>query len=280
MYMNNAFVDFAVPPTTGVSTALTSVTPKTLQLAFSLRKLNASYTGPLIQLTRSTDSAVKDFPPDADGFLDNASITTWLAGATGSVSIWYNQGVGGSNAANVTRVNQPTLSYLTGLPSLVFNGSQFLTVPQSITTVTNNGVNGTILIVASATNRNQTTFGAINASSRWSFHINWSDGGCYFDTGPCCQSARNFANANVDITAQYTFIRRTTTQESRKRGSLRVSGTVTGSCSASTGFGIGYAVGDASYFGGTISEVIVVNTDLSGTTLTDIEADQMTYWSC
>jgi len=76
--------------------------------AFSLRKLNSSYSGNAIQVRRSSDNTTQDI-----GFvnnqLDTASLNTFCSGTNGFISIWYNQSDASNNAIQTTAANQPKI---------------------------------------------------------------------------------------------------------------------------------------------------------------------------
>ena len=95
--------------------------------AFSLRKLNSSYTGNAVQVRRSSDNTTQDI-----GFVNNqldiTSLNTFCSGTDGFVSIWYNQSDVNNNAIQTTSNNQPKIYDSTtgvelenGKPTLTFN---------------------------------------------------------------------------------------------------------------------------------------------------------------
>ena len=263
------------------SPAVDSVPAADISFAYSLRLVKSSYAGPLIQLRRASDNALQDFGADASGSLSLSAVTAWSSGSVVSAAVWYNQ-TGGANAVQTTLTAQPVLAAALPL-RLTFNGSQWLTVPVSVTVLTNNGIDGSLMMVATGSSNQNFTFGSVVATSagsaRWSAHVNWNDGNAYFDTGICCQSPRATSNPGFATTAQYSFIRYPTSQTSRRNGVVLGGGTVTGSASASADFGIGTATGSGQNHRGTITEILFTKTGLTGTQLTDIEAGQKTFWA-
>lgn len=262
-----------------INLALESVDTTLLTMAFSLRLLLSSWGGPLVTLRRSTDNAVQDFYPLFNGKIDAAAVTTWLNGATATISVWHNQtGLPNSNAFSSLLNEQPGID-LSGNMAAIYNGNNRLTCGLSVTDATNAGNNGTLLTVVSSANTNSGSFGAWTSAGRWSSHMNWSDGNCYFDTGPCCQAPRAFTNSSQTVLSQYTFVRSATAQESRKRGVSKVSGLVSGVASVNSGFGIGHTVdsGLPSHTGN-IAEMVLFKTDLTAGQLTLIETEQISYW--
>jgi Alpha-L-arabinofuranosidase B, catalytic len=92
-------------PVTGVNVRPGGASPAGLPLdgistgikaAFSTRQLLSSYVGPAMQVTRASDSTTANI-----GFvgnvLDTATLATFCAGTTGSVTTWFDQGGGGFN---------------------------------------------------------------------------------------------------------------------------------------------------------------------------------------
>lgn len=82
---------------------------------FSLKRLLTSYTGPIINISRSSDSTKLDFFSDAYGNLGAyyngiwTPIATWLGTSTASVYCWYDQSGAGNHAIQSTSASQPTL---------------------------------------------------------------------------------------------------------------------------------------------------------------------------
>ncbi len=58
-------------------------------IAYSLRQLRAAYTGPLIQVVRSSDNQTQDIYADIWGNLDISSLLSFVGVNNGYVSIWY-----------------------------------------------------------------------------------------------------------------------------------------------------------------------------------------------
>lgn len=84
--------------------------------AYSLRRLSMYYTGPTINVRRSTDNATSDFYADGNGNLGQTvdatgtRIGTWLGAATGYVVTWYDQSGAGNHATQTNTALQPTVS--------------------------------------------------------------------------------------------------------------------------------------------------------------------------
>lgn len=75
--------------------------------AYSLRQLSNAYTGPVVTVRRSTDSAEADFIASE---IDNGDLASWCMGGDGYVKKWWDQsGNTGRNATMATTANQPKI---------------------------------------------------------------------------------------------------------------------------------------------------------------------------
>lgn len=113
---------------------LDKVSPTTLSTcrgAYSLNRVSSMYTGPTIQVRRSTDNTVQDFYSDVNGNMGTyyngmgTRISNWLGSATGFVTTWYDQSGRGSNATQTVQTSQPFINvagkYIDFKPNLFFN---------------------------------------------------------------------------------------------------------------------------------------------------------------
>jgi hypothetical protein len=95
--------------------------------AYSLRQLNASYTGAAVTVRRESDNATKDIGFDVYGNLQQGELEAFCAGTNGFVSVWADQSGNGNDATQTTPSLQPQIVsngavYLTnGKPSIHFN---------------------------------------------------------------------------------------------------------------------------------------------------------------
>lgn len=116
-------------------------------VAYSVRRLSSTYTGPLLQVIKTDNSTTQDIGYDANGDLDTAAITSFLAGGTGYVSVWYDQSGNGydmvrgyatTQAYYGPRIaNSGTIDTLNGLPALYFdNITQLARIELKNTSVT------------------------------------------------------------------------------------------------------------------------------------------------
>ena len=101
------------------------------------RQLNRSYTGPLIQVQRASDSAVADIYPNAFGDTDKAVAGLFCSATTCSVTKLYDQSGNANHFTQNTAASQPTLNIanaaLGGRASMAWSTSAALTAPSSST---------------------------------------------------------------------------------------------------------------------------------------------------
>lgn len=94
-------------------------------VAFSMRRLLASYEGNCLKLRRASDDAESDFGFDANGDLDIAAIATFLSATTGYGVTWYDQSGNGVNASQSVDADQPLFvaSAINSRPTFLLDGS-------------------------------------------------------------------------------------------------------------------------------------------------------------
>lgn len=91
---------------------ITSSALSTLKSTYSIKRLISSYTGPVVNIKRSSDNTTSDFYADRYGNLSTGSgtsISSWLGSSTGYVVTWYDQS---GNGKHGTGVNNPTIDYV------------------------------------------------------------------------------------------------------------------------------------------------------------------------
>jgi hypothetical protein len=98
-------------------------------IAYSVRKLRASYTGSAIRVRRSSDNAEQNIGFDGSGNLDTTALTSFCSGTDGFVTTWYDQSGNGNNQTQTTATSQPRIvnngvidTYLSK-PAIFFDGS-------------------------------------------------------------------------------------------------------------------------------------------------------------
>jgi len=133
-------------------------------VAYSLRKVESTYSGNIIRVRRSSDDTEQDIGLSGD-LLDTSALTTFVGANDGFVVSWYDQSGNGRTITQSTATNQPKIVSsgtvivgANGLPAIETDGGDFLnnsgfTVP---------GVNMSIFCVwkANANGTNQAIFDA------------------------------------------------------------------------------------------------------------------------
>lgn len=77
--------------------------------AYSLFKLRTAYSGHAIKVRRSSDNATQDIDYLSSGYLDTASMKTFVSTGTGYVDTWYDQSGNAYDLTQSTTGNQPVI---------------------------------------------------------------------------------------------------------------------------------------------------------------------------
>lgn len=96
-------------------------------LSLSMRLTRSGYSGPAMNLRRSTDNATRDFYPTRrignSLFVNDGDVRAWLGGASGLVTKQYDQSGAGHDVSQSTASQQPLYGVLSnGLPGMTFDG--------------------------------------------------------------------------------------------------------------------------------------------------------------
>lgn len=260
--------------------------------AYSLRKLNCTYTGPAIQVRKSSSGATQNIGFNPFGDLDTVSLKSFIGSDNGSIAIWYDQSGNGRNAIQTLSINQPLIvsagvlvtANVGRTPALLFSGNQWLDCGTSVQAMTNLGADGSVFSILTASAGTQCHFGAFTLTDRWSAHINWSDNNIYFDPGDCCGTTRViYANSSsVGLWRQYSLIRYPNSSVIRLSGAVAATTTgilATTRCTSTANFLIGAANASLlSPMTGKMCEFIMFSSGVSGANLAAIESNQKLYW--
>lgn len=98
------------------------------QVAYSLRLINVTYSGPCIRVRRDSDNTEQDIP-FANGELDLQALSSFCGTDNGYVVYWYDQSGNGNDLFNLTFAEQPQIFSLglplleNGKPCIIFDGS-------------------------------------------------------------------------------------------------------------------------------------------------------------
>ena len=122
------------PPFVGALDAIT--TP--ISFGVSVRRLTSSYSGPLMQIVRASDSAVLDIGYLSNGDLDTASIATFIGSSSGQVMTWYDQSGNGNHVTQHGNGGPTIYAFGSGItqsgkPALAWSGQYLTTVNQQST---------------------------------------------------------------------------------------------------------------------------------------------------
>ena len=145
----------------------TSLNHTTCMVIFGCRRINPYYTGAILTIRRSSDGATSDFYSDfMQSYLTTAingggsSLATWLNGATGYVSKWYDQSGNGNHALNSSNnATQPNMVIVNGRWVI-----QFQNTNGTLLTLTTGIKSNTVLCHFW---NNNTNFGCILTTQNW-----------------------------------------------------------------------------------------------------------------
>ncbi len=140
----------ATPGFTGVLDSLS-----TSAAAFSVRRLQSAYAGPLLRVRRSSDNTTQDIGATVAGNLDTTALTSFCGSTSCFVSILYDQSGNGLHAVQAAAANQPRImsggvtEVDGGRPALQFTpaAGQFLVAPA----IPGQTINGTFNAISRVT---------------------------------------------------------------------------------------------------------------------------------
>ena len=252
----------------------------TAAAAYSVRRLRAAYTGPLLLVRRSTDNVQQDIGYTIGGDLDLAALTAFCGSASCFVRTWYDQSGSGTNASKTTASGQPRLvdsgsvELLGTRPVVRFFGGQTL-IPSVIPA---NANEFTICLTAVELSRLANTIWRLLAVNGTSLFVRarmpWSGGTLYFDVGgnSGAFSLSTAWTVPVGSPAVVSFQNSATTATRNVflNGGLFLSGT--GFAAATNEFIIG------SGYDGRLPEFIFFTSSISTTSRQSLERSQGSYF--
>jgi hypothetical protein len=109
--------------------------------AYSMRKTNCAYTGYAMQVRKGTATSgttTMDIGFTANGFLDTATLKSFLTSSSGYVAIWYDQSGNGKHLTQATNSRQPRIANfgiidrVNGMPTLTFQDTTDLMLAPSM----------------------------------------------------------------------------------------------------------------------------------------------------
>ncbi len=291
---------------------LTSSTPASV--AFSLRQLSTSYTGPLVRIKVGT--SFYDVYPDAStknfSLISkiSASVSTYNAGVAApsanalstiisastdaTVAIWYDQSGNGTNVLTNSSlgpkiINQGSILLMYGKPTVYFAGAISNSVPLVSSSTVNYNSQQTATINAVAQNIGSTSniSGIYSTGLSGGWGLNYdptaSAPGYWLDGSGCNQAFSGATSTTPKIITG--FLNKTTNSSIIYENSV-LKGTKTMTCNIDNGIadkiciGVRAENGGTRKFDGNISEVILFPSILSNSNQTLLETNQnTTYFS-
>ena len=131
-------------------------------VAYGLRKLHCAYTGPAIQVRRSSDNTTLDIGFTANGGLNTVALMNFVSTGDGFITTWYDQSGNAKHLSQSNVINQPQIVsagmilFQNGLPTVRFSGNQWL---RRAGTVSSGSGSFSILALTSRTNTFSEVFG-------------------------------------------------------------------------------------------------------------------------
>jgi len=289
---------------------LTSATPASV--AYSLRQLSTSYTGPLVRV--KVGSSFYDVYPDAStkkfslsskisaaiGTYDAAvaaastnALSTIISGSIdATVAIWYDQSGNGvhvlSNTSTAKIITAGSINTLSGQPTVYFSGNT--SKLSSSSTVDYSAFSGaTVNAVAqntATTSGYAGIIGTANAGTYPGYNISYSSGGGYQSDGDGCGYGSSVTSTDPKIVTTIFINNTTNYSKIYVNNVLKTNVAVTSSCTLSNTsnskifIGVSRGLGSTSTFVGNISEAIIFPSQLSDAIRNPLETNQtQTYLS-
>lgn len=266
------------------------------KVAYGLRLLRNAYSGNLIRVRRSSDNAEQDI-----GFvgqnLDIASLMSFVGSGSGYVTTWYDQSGNSKNLTQTTTSAQPrivnagVLETINGLPTVYFDGSNDHLLNSAMTGFIS-GSDITSVMVAST-----------HASSPiWGRYVVLHKTGDYYEytTSTSMQlltlagdvysiqsHTNNMGAPGYNSATPGTLFQAVAYHSSANSELFYVNGTLQSAGTVSNSLAPDYLVVGAGrdntsvtdYARGTVSELIIYNSALSGSNILSLELAQLYYFS-
>ena len=259
------------------------------EVAYSLRKLDNSYSGSCIRVRRSSDNAEADIGFDSAGDLDTAAVATHCGSSTGFVVTWYDQSGNTVDATQSVAGNQPQI--YNGTAVITVNGKaavDFDGFSDRLDAGDNGDTTGDLSIFATARiDSNSQVWGPVIAKTTAASNSNRWSAGLINSTYIATVGTNHITTASTSYSQQLaTFIflgntSMTVYSDGSQEDTLSVSGTVGGSSFHLLVGAYGSASGTGSvfqYHNGPIQEVIYYNSDESSNKA-GIESNINAYFS-
>lgn len=255
-------------------------------VAYSLRKVNSSYSGFSIRVRRSSDNTEQNIGFDGSGNLDQTALSTFVGGGNGFVTTWYDQSGFDLHATQATTTSQPMIVNAGNIitrnnrPAVNFTNqiltSGLITASTSSSYVGVVGINGSssgFFFGSGGSNGFGLGVGTTNQGTAGTNLIGVKEGVAYLTTGSSLLAgSSNLMTLNILPSGQSTTIYR--------NGVLLSIAGETASVNAPTLLSsLGGKGGIQALSNGFIQEFFSFSTPLSNTDRQTIESNQLLYYS-
>ncbi len=250
---------------------------------FAMRRLRSAYTGALLRVRRSSDSTEQDISANIAGKLDTTTLASFCGSASCYVRTWYDQSGNARDAVQATTSAQPrivdagVIEQYNALPTMYLNTASNLvsatpfTTSYTLSTVASRNSSFTgymkLLNVGGVSNN---TYGSLGANANNFIAMFVGNGSSWNDIGVISPFA-NMTTVNVPFSMAMTVGQNVLTPYVRGG----VYNTKNGTTKAVTGLSIG---GYGWTWDGRVSEVLVYGSALSASEVTNLQANQKTYY--
>jgi hypothetical protein len=255
--------------------------------AYSLRKLNCSYSGNAIQVRRSSDNTTQNIGFTTSGDLDTAAMKTFVGANSAFVTTWYDQSGNGRNATQATAANQPrimnagTIHRQNSRPAVFFSGPFYLTSTLTgVTASTTGNITTANMVFQSSTGVAGTILSnGDGGTNRYNIHSAWSDNNTYFDIGNIGTGGRINTGLTWTSLSIGTLMRNGSLGEIWKNGASVYTNSMSSTVTSTAALDIGGEPAYGSYMTGYMAELIVFPSALSTTDRRFLEWAQSQYYA-
>jgi hypothetical protein len=254
----------------------------------SIRLVVQTYTGPLIQVRRSNDSATTNIYPSSTGDLNTVTLLAFTGSNSAYISIWYDQSGGQFNAVQATSSSQPQIVASgvvitkNGQPAPTFTSSSTMGI-NGFTDTTNNVFASSVFSMSTGPQNYYPVFGMSSGSSV-SCYNNVNDIGFFFSFTSGQLSALRQGLLQINANGMtYGSVQVASVAISGATHVISLDGTSTSYTTTSTVFagsyvGVGGCAGNVGFVG-SISEIILTTNVPTSIQQAELLATQQAYFT-